>query len=132
VSNFDADTLARQLAQLGRDLQDEVAELGELEERAVDAEGEFRHREAMYEDVLAASTLKSRESNAEARKADARLQCIEARALMQVASLEWSRAKARVRTQQANLTALHKRVEIGRSLLSREKALISLAGVGEV
>jgi len=132
VSNYDAEILARQLAALGRDLQDEVAELGALEEQAVDAEGAFRHLDALYEDGLAKGMLNSPQGNAEARKAEARLQCIEARALMQDASLEWSRAKARVRTQQANLQAIHKRVEIGRSLLSREKALLSLSGIGEV
>jgi hypothetical protein len=131
VSSFEAETLARQLSALGRDLQDEVSRLGEMEEEAVTAEGEYRHRDAMYEDVLAACLLKSKLSNAEARKADARLQCIEARALMQQAYTDWGRARMRVRTQQANLTALHKRIDIGRSLLSREKSLLSLAGVNE-
>ena len=132
MSSFDAETLARQLAQLGRDLQEEVILLGELEEQAVDAEGEYRHRDALYEDTLASHLLKSLYSNAEARKADARLQCTGPRAEMHSAYMNWSKAKARVRTQQASLTALHKRCEIGRSLLSREKALLSLSGIGEV
>src|SRR5216684_1481656 len=132
MSSFDAETLARQLAQLGRDLDAEVLVLGELEEAAADAEGEYRHRDALYEDTLATCLLKSLQGSAEARKADARLQCIGPRAEMQQAYKDWGKAKAKVRTQQANLSAIHKRIEVGRSLLSREKALLSLGGIGEV
>ena len=132
MSGYEAEVLAQQLARLGKDLQDEVIILGELEEQAVDAEGEYRHRDALYEDTLASCLLRSLHGSAEARKADARLQCIGPRAEMQQAYQEWGKAKGRLRTQQANLTALHKRVEIGRSLLSREKALLSLSGIGEV
>ena len=132
MSSYDAEVLARQLAQLGRDLQDEVTDLGELEEQAVDAEGRFRHLDALYEDALAGAVLHSSQGSADSRKAEARLQCITPRETMMDANTEWNRAKAAVRTQQASLQALHKRIEIGRSLLSREKALISLAGTGEV
>ena len=130
MSSFDAETLVRQLAALGRDLQDEVINLGEYEEEAVDAEGKFRRLDALYEDALARSVLKSNQGSAEMRKAEARLQCIEDREAMQDASLEMSRAKAKVRTQSANLSAIHKRCEIGRSLLSRERALLSLTNSG--
>lgn len=132
MSSYDAEVLARQLASLGRDLQDEVERLGELEEDAVDAEGRYRHLDALYEDALAQAVLHSTQGAADSRKADARLQCVEPRTTMMDANTEWNRAKAMVRTQQASLQALHKRIEIGRSLLSREKALISLAGTGEV
>lgn len=131
MTSFDAETLARQLSQLGRDLQEEVTELADLEEQSVDAEGKYRTYDALYEDALASCLLRSGQGSAEARKAEARLQCIDPRLIAQQAYTEWGHAKARVRSQQANLTALHKRVEIGRSLLSREKALISLAGTGE-
>jgi hypothetical protein len=131
MSSFDAETLARQLAQLGRDLQDEVAALADFEEQAVNAEGKYRTYDALYEDALASCLLRSGQGNSEARKAEARLQCIDPRLVMQQAYTEWGHAKAAVRSQQANLTALHKRIEIGRSLLSREKALIGLGGIGE-
>ena len=127
---YDADVLARQLAQLGRDLDEEVKILGELEEEAADAGGEYQHRNDLYEDTLASCLLKSGQSNAESRKAEARLQCIAPRAEMRIAQKNWEKAKAAVRTQEKNLTALHKRIDIGRSLLSREKALIGLSNSG--
>jgi hypothetical protein len=131
VSSFDAEVLARQLAQLGRDLQDEVVRLGELEEAAVDREGDFRKREAAHSDAIDRALLNA-EGTMSLREAQARLACAGERTLKLEASLEWSRAKGRVHTQQANLQAIHKRCEIGRSLLSREKALLSLSGIGEV
>ena len=132
MGSFDAETLARQLAALGRDLQDEVIRLGELEEEAVEAEGKYRQLDEAYEDALAKGMLDSDRGSAEARKAEARLGVTSYRLEAHVAYLEWGRAKGRLRTQQASLTALHKRIEVGRSLLSREKALLSLGGIGEV
>lgn len=131
MSEFDAETLVRQLAALGRELAAEVAELGRLDEEAVDTEGEYRRLTEEHEDLLAQALLASMQSNVEARRAEARVKCVPSRLMAQDAWLEWNRAKARLRTQQAHLNVLHRRVEIGRSLLSREKALISLAGVGE-
>lgn len=131
MNAFDADTLARQLAALGRDLQDEVGILGRLEEEAVDAEGAFRKLEAEYDDTYDRAFLDF-DGGVEVKKAQARVKCFPERLVKQDAELQWGRAKARVRTQQANLQAIHRRVEIGRSLLSREKAMISLAGTGEV
>lgn len=132
MSGFDGELLARQLAQLGRDLDEEVKHLGELEEEAVDAEGLYRERESAHDDELDKCFLEASGSSVEVRKAQARVLTSSWRSEAGEAFLEWQRAKARVRTQQANLAALHRRCEIGRSLLSREKALISLAGVGEV
>lgn len=126
MTSYDAEHLARQLAQLGQDLQREVIELGRLEESCVQAEGSYRHYEAMLDNCLAAEFLKASGSNAEARKAQARLACLEPRALAEQAWKEWSLLKGQLRTQQASLSALHRRIEIGRSLLSREKALITL------
>jgi hypothetical protein len=131
VTSFDAEVLAQQLAQLGRDLQDEVKYLGLLEETAVDCEGEFRRLEADYDDQLDRALIDA-EGAMELRKAQARVKCSGARVLMQEASLDWGRAKGKVRTQNANLSAIHKRIDVGRSLLSREKALLSLGGIGEV
>lgn len=131
MSAFDAQVLADQLARLGRDLQDYVTVLGDLEERAVDHEGDYRRLDAEYEDAFAHALLAS-EGSVEMRKAHARLKSVPARLITQDAWLEWNKCKARLRTQQASLSALHKRIEIGRSLLSREKALLSLGGIGEV
>jgi len=131
VNAFDADTLARQLAQLGRDLQDEVKYLGELEEAAVDAEGKYRSKETSLEWAQDKAFLDF-DGSVEVRKAQSRQTTLSYQMEAREAYLEWGRAKGRVRTQNANLQALHKRVEIGRSLLSREKALLSLSGIGEV
>lgn len=131
MSGYEAETLARHLADLGRDLDAEVIVLGELEEAAADAEWAFRKLEAAYDDCTDAAFLDGKGS-VDSRKAQARLACTAERALKQEANTEWSKARGRVFTQQASLKALHGRIEIGRSLLSREKTLISLAGVGEV
>lgn len=130
MSSFDAALLADQLSQLGRDLQAEVAELGRLEEACVDAEGAYRELQEKHEDILASCFLRSSGSNAEARKADARLMAADSRVAAEVAYKAWIRLKAKVRTQQASLSALHRRCDIGRSLLSREKSLLSLTNSG--
>jgi len=125
-----AETLARQLAAMGRDLEIQVTVLGKYEDEAVEAEGKYRLKDALYEDMLASGMLRSDQRNAETRKAEARLDCIPERDAMQQAYTDWGRAKAKVRMQQASLSALHKRIEIGRSLLSRERALLGLSGSG--
>jgi dihydroneopterin aldolase len=130
VSAYGAEVLTQQLAQLGRDLDTEVKYLGQLDETAVEAEGEFRRLDEEHGDRVAEEFLKA-EGAVETRKMIARLKAVPARLTAQDAWLEWNRAKSRLRTQQASIQALHRRVEIGRSMLSREKALISLAGVGE-
>lgn len=127
---YETEVLASQLAQLGRDLDREVGILGELEENCVEAEGEYRRLVEEYDDCLARAFLDG-EGSVEHRKAAARLKCVPARLLMQEANIDLSRIKGELRTQQASLQALHRRIEVGRSLLSREKALISLAGTGE-
>jgi hypothetical protein len=132
MPGFDADILASQLAQLGRDLVAEVDNLRDLELGAVKAEAGYQVCLELHKDDLARAFLGSSGSNADARNAEARLACVPSRLTSADAWKQWQDAKALVRVQQANLSALHKRIEVGRSLLSREKALISLAGVGEV
>jgi len=131
MTSFDAEVLARQLSQLGRDLESEVKYLGELEEEAADAEGHFRKLESAYDDAIDRAFLDT-QGNVDIRKATARLACKEERAVKQEANVEWNKVKGRVFTQNANLNAIRTRIDIGRSLLSREKALISLAGTGEM
>ena len=131
MSQWDAEILAQQLAQLGRDLQDEVKILGALEELVANTEGMYRSLQEVHEDNLARARLAA-EGSVDTKKAIARLGCVPSRQEAELAGLEWNRTKGKLNTQRASLQALHRRCEIGRSLLSREKALISLAGVGEV
>lgn len=128
--SYSAEILAQQLAQLGRDLDAEVIVLGEYEEASADAEGEFRRLKALYEDCMDRTFLAG-EGGVDLRKAEARLACTTERTQMHEANLEWDKARGRVFTQNANLRALHDRIDIGRSLLSREKSLLSLAGINE-
>lgn len=129
--SYSAEVLAQQLAALGRDLDAEVIVLGEYEEASADAEGEFRRLKAAYDDCIDYAFLHA-EGSVDLRKAEARLACTADRARMHEANTDWDKARGRVFTQQANLRALHDRIDIGRSLLSREKALLSLSGIGEV
>lgn len=131
MSSYDAETLVRQLGQLGRDLDEEVSHLGELEEEAANAEGHFRKLESAYDDCIDRAFLDA-QGNVDMRKAQSRLTCTEERTVKQEANIEWNKAKGRVFTQNANLNAIRTRIDIGRSLLSREKALLSLAGTGDV
>jgi hypothetical protein len=130
VSGYDAQLLANQLAQLGRDLDSEVKYLGVLDEAAVEAEGLYRRLDEEHQDRVATEFLRS-EGTVETRKMQGRLKAVPARLIAEDAWLDWNRAKSKLRTQQASIQALHRRIEIGRSMLSREKALISLAGVNE-
>jgi predicted house-cleaning noncanonical NTP pyrophosphatase (MazG superfamily) len=128
--SYDAATLAQQLGDLGRDLQAQVSELGRLEEQCVDAEAAYRVLQEIHEDILASCFLRSGGSNADARKADARLSAADSRVAAEVAWKAWQQVRAQVRVQQASLQAIHRRIEIGRSLLSREKSLLSLTNSG--
>lgn len=128
--SWDAELLVRQLSQLGRDLDAEVTILGQLDEHAVEAESEFRRLDEEYNDRFAEEFL-NLEGPVEQRKMQARLKAKPARLISEEAWLIWNLSKAKLRTQQASIQALHRRVEIGRSMLSREKALISIAGTGE-
>jgi hypothetical protein len=127
---YEAETLARQLAALGRDMEAEVEVLGELEEASANAEGKFRMLETLYDDCIDKAFLDA-SGNVDARKAQARLACAAERTLKQEANTEWSKARGRVFTQQASLRALHARCDIGRSLLARDRSLMSISGIGD-
>lgn len=129
MTSYDADVLAQQLSALGRDLQNEILILGELEEHAVDAEAVYRELQDQYEDEQAKAFL-SFTGTVEVRKMETRLATADYREKAAVAYISWNQAKGKLRVQQANLQAIHKRVDIGRSLLSREKSLISLVSSG--
>lgn len=128
--SWDAELLVRQLSQLGRDLDTEVTILGQLDQEAVEAESEFRRLDEEYNDRIAEEYLHL-DGTVETRKMQARLKAKPARLIAEEAWLIWNLAKAKLRTQQASIQALHRRVEIGRSMLARERALMSIAGMGE-
>ena len=129
MSNWDAELLVTQLSDLGRALDKEVKHLGVLDEKAVDAEGDYRRLDEEHQDRMAEEFLKL-EGSVEARKMQARLKARPARLVAEDAWLEWKRASAKLRTQQASIQAIHRRIEIGRSMLSREKTLIGLMNSG--
>ena len=126
---LDANRLAEQLGNLGRDLDSEVQVLGVLEEKTVGLEGRYRRLSEEHEDALARAFLDS-EGTVDIRKNKARLLCIDSRTAAQEALTEWNHSKALLRMQSASLSALGRRIDIGRSLLSREKNLLSLEQSG--
>lgn len=128
--SFSAEILAEQLSQLGRDLDSEVKHLALLEHSCVNAESTYRHASNNYQQTIDENYLAAK-GTVEDRKAQARLKAEAAQLDLEDSWREWQITRADVRIQQASLSAVHRRIEIGRSLLSREKALISLAGIGE-
>lgn len=110
---LDGDVVIQQLAQLGRDLEGAIRALGELEELAVDAEGDYKSAFSReFRDAL--GSIEDRKQAAQAQTD----------ALWRT----WGKAAAAVRMQRESLKALHARIDIGRTMASRDKALVSLAG----
>ncbi len=126
---LDTNLLAKQLSQLGRDLEAEMILLREADEAAVEAEGLFGKLEALHKDDLARSFLE-RQGSVDARNAQARLDNIASRQRAEDAKLDWKRKEALVRFHQSSVRALNSRIDIGRSLLSREKSLAALEWSG--
>jgi hypothetical protein len=123
---FETQVLLQQLADLGRELDRQVDQLGDLDMIATGLGCEFQRLREEHEDALADVFLNGPAGSVESRKAAARLKCVPSRLVAQDAALEWEKAKSRVRTQQAAIKALHTRIEIGRSLLSTEKTRMDL------
>jgi len=123
---FDAETLLRQLAELGRQLDQQVDRLGELDMLATGLGCEWNRLREEHEDNLADAFVNGPDGGVEARKMMARLKCRPSRLIAQEASLEHEQAKSRLRTQQAVVKAISTRIEIGRSLLSTEKTRMDL------
>jgi hypothetical protein len=113
MPSADGETVIRQLGQLGRDLDTEVGRYGQLEETAVEAEGDYRRAYAQ-EYQAAEGTLEDRKQAA-INATDELWRT-------------WGMAIAAVRRQRESLRALHARIDIGRTMASREKALAELAG----
>lgn len=111
----EGEKVIQQLGQLGRDLVTEVDAYGGLEEMAVDTEGDFR--------AAFAKIFKDSIGSVEDRK----------QAAIAATDQEWrtwGKALAAVKRQRESLKALHARVDIGRTMASRDKALAALAGHG--
>ncbi len=125
---MDATTLLSQLAELGRQLDKEVDHMGELDMLATGLGCEYQRLREEHEDACAETFLGLADGGVEAKKMAARLKCIPSRIIAQDANLQWELAKSRLRTQQAAVRAITTRIEIGRSLLSHEKALMGLGG----
>ena len=125
---MDATTLLQQLAELGRQLDKEVDRMGELDMLATGLGCEYQRLREEHEDSCAETFLGLADGGVEAKKMAARLKCIPSRIIAQDANLQWEQAKSRLRTQQAAVRAITTRIEIGRSLLSHEKALMGLGG----
>jgi hypothetical protein len=123
---FDAETLLRQLSELGRQLDQQVDKLGELDMLATGLGCEYQRLREEHEDQLATAFLGMADGGVEAKKMAARLKCVPARLIAQEANKDWEEAKSRLRTQQAAVRALGARIEIGRSLLSHEKTRMDL------
>jgi hypothetical protein len=125
---MDATTLLSQLAELGRQLDKEVDHMGELDALATGLGCEYQRLREEHEDACAECFLTLTDGGVEAKKMAARLKCIPSRIIAQDANLQWELAKSKLRTQQAAVRAITTRIEIGRSLLSHEKALMGLGG----
>jgi hypothetical protein len=123
---FETNVLLTQLAELGRELDKQVDKLGDLDMIATGLGCHYQVLREAYEDAVADAFLKAPTGGVEAKKMEARLKCVPSRLVAQEANLEWEKSKSRVRTQQAAIKALHTRIEIGRSLLSTEKARMDL------
>jgi hypothetical protein len=114
---MDPQTIAHQLGELGRELDQAVRSLAELEESAVDDEGNFK--------VAFARAFREGTGSVEDRKQQAIEECDQ---LWRI----WGKAAAAVRMQKEHVKALHARIDVGRTLASTVRAELSLvhAGVG--
>jgi hypothetical protein len=122
---MDGDVLASQLAQLGKQLDEATEELAKLDVIATWKGIEAVRVKEEHEDALARA-YRDADGSVETRKAEARLNCLEARKVSHDTSASWELAKADVRNQQAKVRAINARIDIGRSLLSREKSLMAV------
>jgi hypothetical protein len=125
--SVEAEVLLRQLGGLGIQLSEAVNKLADMDVLATGNGIAYQTAREDYEDLFAAA-FRDADGAVESRKADARLACRSARKLVEEASAEWERSKARLRSQQAIVRTITTRIEVGRSLLSHEKALMNLGG----
>lgn len=112
---MDAIVIARQLGELGVELDKAVRSLAELEDVAVDAEGDFK--------VANSKAFRGCTGSIEDRKQQAFEETAE---LWRV----WGKAAAAVRIQKEHVKALHARIDVGRTLASTVRAELSLVQSG--
>ncbi|MEE2040136.1 hypothetical protein Q8791_23235 [Nocardiopsis sp. CT-R113] len=103
------------LADLSRELDQAVMDLGRYEDMAVEAEADYKlaHSHAMKD---AAGPM-------DLRKAEATIQCDE---LFRTCG----KAAALVTMQRAHIKALHTRIDVGRTLQATARAEVNLTGLG--
>lgn len=106
-------TIVKQLGHLSRDLDEAVKRLGELEEIAVDAEGDYK--------VAFAKVFRGTPGSVEERKQIATEETIDQWRV-------WGKAAAVVRLQKEHVKALHARIDVGRTIQSTARAEMQLAG----
>lgn len=111
--SIDGNMVIQHLGQLGLDLESEIGKLSDLEGSAVDAEGTYRVAYARAHQDATGSVEDRKQAAIEQTRDEWRT---------------WGRAAAAVRIQRESLRALHARIDIGRTMASREKALAALAG----
>lgn len=102
------------LADLSRELDQAVTDLGRYEAMAVDAEADYK--------VAHAHAFKDAHGSVEARKAEATIGCDE---LFRT----WGKAAALVNMQKAHIRALHTRIDVGRTIQATARAEVNLAGL---
>jgi hypothetical protein len=122
---MDGEILATQLQSLGRQLDEATAKLAELDIYATSAGITAAAAKEEYENAYAASFLTA-DGAVEARKMIARCHCVPTQDKALEAAGAWEQAKSAVRNQQAMVRAINARIDIGRSLLSREKSLMAI------
>lgn len=108
-------TVVRQLGELSRNLDDAVKTLGELEQTAVEAEGDYK--------VAFARAFREASGSVEDRK----------QAAVESTDDLWrvyGKAAAAVRLQREHIKALHARIDVGRTIQSTARAEMALAGSG--
>lgn len=108
-------TIVKQLGQLSRELDDAVKRLGELEEIAVDAEGDYK--------VAFSRTFREAAGSVEDRK---QIATDATDSLWRV----YGKAAAAVRLQKEVIKALHARIDVGRTLQSTARAELALVQAG--
>lgn len=107
--------IEQQLGNLGTQLDNAVNKLGELEQTAVEAEGDYK--------VKFSRIFREASGSVEDRKQIAVAEC-------DAEWRTWGKAAAAVRLQKELVRALHARIDVGRTLASNVRAEVSLARSG--
>lgn len=107
--------IVNQLGTLSAALDTAVQKLGEFEETAIDAEGDYK--------LKFAKAFRAASGSVEDRKQQATIECDQE-------WRTWGKAASLVRVQKESLKALHSRIDVGRTMQATARAEIGLAGLG--